>query len=391
LEVSETVKRILEQIKRVVQYDSVSVWLYQDGFAYMMGSNNLPESDGMISKYKVGENQPDYAFWESNVPFILYDDIQDDFPAFRLPPHNYIHGWLAVPLRARGKLMGFISLDSRARGKFTLHDADVARTFAKQVSIAFENANLFSDLQVELANRKNLISELEAKNAELERFTYTVSHDLKSPLFTIRGFLGYLENDALAGNHERMKSDIQRISDATSKMHQLLNDLLELSRIGRLMNDPVSIPFEDLVHEAVSLVQGRIMERGIAVHIDANMPNIYGDRPRLLEVMQNLVDNAAKFMGEQAEPRIEIGLDRYEDETPVFYVRDNGIGIPPEHFDRVFGLFNKLDVKADGTGIGLTLVKRIVEVHGGRIWVQSEAGVGTTFYFTLPPSPATEK
>ena len=389
LETPETIEQILEQIKRVVEYDSVSVWSYQDGFAYLMGSNNLPE-ESVVARYKVDEDQPDYAFWKSDVPFILYDDIQESFPVFQTHPQNYIHGWLAVPLRARGKLMGLISLDSREPGKFTLHDADMAKTFAEQVSIAVENAHLFSDLQTELANRKKLISELEAKNAELERFTYTVSHDLKSPLFTIRGFLGYLEQDAVSGNFERMKSDMQRISDATNKMHQLLNDLLELSRIGRLMNDPAPIPFEDLVNEAVALVQGRIMERGVAVHVDAGMSCVYGDRPRLLEVLQNLVDNAAKFMGDQAEPRIEIGQDGYEDKNPVFYVRDNGIGIPTEHFDRVFGLFNKLDANADGTGIGLTLVKRIVEVHGGRIWVQSEAGVGTTFYFTLNPCPNDE-
>jgi signal transduction histidine kinase len=180
---------------------------------------------------------------------------------------------------------------------------------------------------------------------------------------------------------------MQRITDATEKMQRLLNELLELSRVGRLRNDPVSIPFEGLVREAVELVQGRIMERGIAVHIDSNMPVVFGDRPRLLEVVQNLVDNAAKFMGEQPAPRIEIGWSEDENGRPIFHVRDNGIGIPPEHHERVFGLFNKLDVKAEGSGIGLTLVKRIIELQGGRIWVQSEAGKGATFFFTLPVAP----
>jgi signal transduction histidine kinase len=105
----------------------------------------------------------------------------------------------------------------------------------------------------------------------------------------------------------------------------------------------------------------------------------------LTEVLQNLIDNAAKFMGDQKEPHIEIGRDGEEDGKPILYVRDNGIGIAPEHFDRVFGLFNKLDPKTDGTGIGLALVKRIIEVHGGRIWVESEVGKGSTFFFTLSP------
>ena len=298
----------------------------------------------------------------------------------------YVTASLAVPLNVKGDNVGIIALDSKKTAQFNERHAKLAVTYANQVAITLENARLFSDLQAELGVRQNLISELESKNAELERFTYTVSHDLKSPLFTIRGFLGYLEEDALAGNHERMKSDMQRITDATNKMQQLLNELLELSRVGRIKNESEAISFEELTREAVELVHGHIMERGIAVHIDNDMPVVYGDRQRLIEVVQNLVDNAAKFMGNQPEPRIEIGQNGEENGMPIFHVRDNGIGISAEHHDRVFGLFNKLDAKSDGTGIGLALVKRIVEVHGGRIWIQSEVGAGTTFYFSLPRS-----
>ncbi|TRO55394.1 GAF domain-containing protein, partial [Candidatus Bathyarchaeota archaeon] len=272
LESTEIVQRILEQIQRVVQYDSASVWLYQDDKAFMVGSNGLPPGAELPGQYVINDGEPDYAFWKDNVPYILLDDIQEQYSDFRKPPKNYIRGWLTIPMRVREKLIGFISLDSRVRGKFTRHDAELALTFADQVSIALENARLFSDLQAELTIRKDLISELESKNAELERFTYTVSHDLKSPLFTIRGFLGYLEEDAFAGNHGRLKSDIQRITDATDKMQQLLNELLELSRIGRLKNESEAISFEELARDAVELVQGRIMERGISVHIDADMP-----------------------------------------------------------------------------------------------------------------------
>jgi signal transduction histidine kinase len=167
-------------------------------------------------------------------------------------------------------------------------------------------------------------------------------------------------------------------------MQRLLNELLELSRVGRLRNEPVYIPFDELAREAVELVHGRIMQRGIAVQIQPDLPIVFGDRQRLLEVVQNLVDNAAKFMGDQIEPRIEIGQAGEENGRPILYVQDNGIGIAPEHYDRVFGLFNKLDVKTDGTGIGLALVKRIIEVHGCRIWVESTVGKGSKFCFTLP-------
>jgi len=231
--------------------------------------------------------------------------------------------------------------------------------------------------------RERLIKELESKNSELEQFTYTVSHDLKAPIITIKGFLGFLVKDALSGNVKRLGADIQRISDATDKMYKLLNDLLELSRIGRLMNQPTTIKLPELIHEARELLQGRLRERGVCVRVEDGLPCIYGDRQRLLQVIQNLLDNSAKFMGTQVKPCVEIGLRGYENNKSVIYVRDNGVGIAPEYHERIFGLFNRLDPKSEGTGVGLALVKRIVEFHGGRIWVESEVGKGSTFLFTL--------
>ncbi len=235
------------------------------------------------------------------------------------------------------------------------------------------------------ALREQLIAELETKNAELERFTYTVSHDLKSPLVTIKGFVGLLEQDAAAGNTERMKRDIEHINHATDKMHRLLGELLELSRIGRLMNLPEAVALSELAQEAATLVAGRLVAHGVEVEIAPEMPVIYGDRLRLLEVYQNLIDNAAKFMGDQRAPRLEIGARQNGSEVEC-WVRDNGLGIAAMYHEKIFGLFERLEAEGESTGIGLALVKRIVEVHGGRIWVESEGrGQGSTFYFTLPP------
>ena len=358
----------------------------------MVGSDGLPNEINIDMEYAISELEPDYPFVVDDISYILLEDIQEHYPQFREPPGNYIHGWLSVALRARRKLIGFISLDSRTPGRFTELDARLALNFANQVAVALENARLFSDLQKELEERKKLIEELAKKNAELEQFTYTVSHDLKSPLVTINGFLGYLEQDMISGNMERLKRDTLRIQEAVYKMQRLLNELLELSRIGRLMNASETIPFGDLIREALEIVHGRLEERGVVVHIQPDLPAVYGDRPRLVEVIQNLVDNAAKYMGAQERPRIEISQRGEDPERgfPIFRVRDNGIGIPPEHHERIFGLFNKLDARSEGTGVGLALVRRIIEVHGGRIWVESEAGTGSTFLFTLPTQPLTD-
>ncbi len=254
----------------------------------------------------------------------------------------------------------------------------------RKIDNAFENAQheLNERRRVE-SEREMFIKELESKNAELERFTYTVSHDLKSPLITISGYLGFLEKDASTGEMEKFNQDIKRIREATGKMQALLNDLLELSRVGRLMNPPEEVSFGQIVQDALSIVDIRLREKNIKVLIEEDLPNVYVDRARLVEVIQNLLDNATKFMGNQTNPTIEIGVNT-ENNTRVFFVRDNGIGIDISHHERVFGLFNKLDPDSEGTGIGLALVKRTIEVHGGTIWIDSRPGKGATFYFTLP-------
>jgi len=131
-------------------------------------------------------------------------------------------------------------------------------------------------------------------------------------------------------------------------------------------------------------VAGQLAERSVQVEIAPDLPEVYGDRPRLREMLENLLGNAAKFVGDQPDPCVEIGV-RQGDNERVFYVRDNGIGIDPQYHDRIFGLFEKLDQETKGSGVGLTIAKRVVETHGGRIWVESEgSGCGSTFCFTLP-------
>ena len=229
------------------------------------------------------------------------------------------------------------------------------------------------------------------KNLELERFAYAVSHDLKSPLFTIEGFLGLVERDAEKGDMERLREDMGRIWRATGTMRRLLDELLDLSRVGRKESPSEPIDLTELAREAAELVAGRIAERGVEVDIQSPMPVVLGVRNRLLQVFQNLVDNAVKFMGDQPKPRLEIraavsgppqtgGVEQVE-----IRIHDNGQGIEPRHQEKIFGLFDQLDVDAEGTGIGLALARRILEFHGGTIRVESAGkGKGATFVFTLP-------
>jgi len=236
----------------------------------------------------------------------------------------------------------------------------------------------------DITGRKRAEELLSEKNSEMERFIYTVSHDLKSPLITVRTFLGYLEQDLAASDSDRVRQDLAYVRSATDKMEHMLAELLEVSRVGRMVNPPTAVMFRELAAEALDTVAGRIASRGVKVILAGEDVALYGDRPRLVEILQNLVENAVKCMGEEAEPQIEIGSGQRGAEI-VFSVRDNGIGIEPPDREKIFDLFFRLNPHSEGSGLGLALVRRIVEMYRGRIWVESEGGgKGSTFCFTLP-------
>jgi signal transduction histidine kinase len=229
-----------------------------------------------------------------------------------------------------------------------------------------------------------LNEELQLQVAELERFTYTVSHDLRSPIVTIKGFLGMLTQDIKNNRSDRIQSDVRRIEGAAEKMDDLLTDLLELSRIGRIINPPMEIDTVRLIQDALDNLDGRLRPKNIRMQVAPEFPSLYGDRTRLREVFENLIENAAKYIGTQSDPFIEIGT-RQDKNAAIIFVKDNGIGIEERYHTRIFALFERLNPKSEGSGIGLALVKRIIETHGGKIWVESDGvGKGSTFCFTIP-------
>ncbi|MBM3242765.1 PAS domain S-box protein [Candidatus Poribacteria bacterium] len=232
------------------------------------------------------------------------------------------------------------------------------------------------------------LSDLDKKNRELESFVYTVSHDLKAPLISLEGFASIL-----LGNYKDRALDevgqlyLSRIQANVQKMGNLIQNLLELSRIGRIVHDYETVDVTQIIKEAIEMLQTQLAERGTALVIQADLPTITGERVRIKQVFENLVSNANKFMGDDNDkPRIEIGCHDNGDFCE-FFVQDNGIGIQKEYHEKVFEIFTRLgDVEVEGTGVGLAIVRRIVETHGGNIWLDSEVGKGTTVYFTLPKS-----
>lgn len=240
--------------------------------------------------------------------------------------------------------------------------------------------------QAEL-ERQGLITQLEQRNAELERFTYSVSHDLKTPLVTINGFVGQLREDLARNDLDCIAVDLDFIESSARQMAALLDSLLHLARSGRVIADPRPVDLPRIVREALATAGG-VLDEGMTVRLDfaADLPPVPGDGERLREVFQNLIENAAKFCRNRPNAEIEIG-GRLDGRQAFCWVRDNGVGIPPQYLERIFVLFERLDNSTPGTGIGLSLARRIVEKHGGRIWAESAGeGQGSTFFVILPVS-----
>ena len=226
---------------------------------------------------------------------------------------------------------------------------------------------------------------LERSNADLQQFAYVASHDLQEPLRAVAGHCQLLEM-ALADNcDERVQKFLGHAVDGAKRMQQLINNLLDYSRVQSRGREMVAVDMHGVVDDALKNLAVAIEERAAVIESD-DLPSIKGDRDQLVQLFQNLIGNAIKFCGDDA-PRIKIAAESEADRWR-FSVRDNGIGLEPEYQDRIFVIFQRLHgrTRYPGTGLGLAIAKRIVERHGGRIWVESEPGAGSTFFFTLMPA-----
>lgn len=226
-------------------------------------------------------------------------------------------------------------------------------------------------------------SRLKAINRELEGYVYTVSHDLKAPLVTFLGYLSYLKDDVAAGRSDRLEQFIQNMTNAAHQMKTILDDLLEISRIGRMKDEPVVVDVHEAVASIVAELQPQVAEKAATIHIQDDLPPILLDRTQIRQVFQNLLTNAIKYGCTSPNPTITVGGEANDKEIR-FFVADNGPGIPRQYHEKIFGLFQRLDKDTEGNGVGLAIVARVAEVNGGRAWVESEVGQGAKFWVSFP-------
>jgi PAS domain S-box-containing protein len=232
------------------------------------------------------------------------------------------------------------------------------------------------------ASLQNALNGLEVRNREMEQFVYTVSHDLKTPLVTMAGFLGHVKTDLQHGRSERLPQFISRIDAAAERMKHTIDDLLELSRIGRIAGKTESIDLGSFLPQIATDMAEQASARGATLVCSGEHGCLFADRARLRDAMENLLDNALKYGCPKPGMSVEISSCR-EGELVTICVRDHGPGISAQAQTKIFGLFQRVDTSQEGTGIGLAIVRRIAEIHGGRAWVESEPGNGAAFYLSI--------
>jgi light-regulated signal transduction histidine kinase (bacteriophytochrome) len=333
---------------------------------------------------------------QENCPLFISDVLASSLPRYWIESFN-VKSLLIVPMISKGRPIGVLGLDHTEGGKgFAAEQASLAMTIGAQAAIAIENAQLYDAAQRELAERKiaeeelkRTMAELARSNKELEQFAYVASHDLREPLRMVTSYVQLLARRYQGRLDADANEFIAYAVDGATRMQALINDLLAYSRVGTRGKPFEPTDCETILEQALTNLQVAIEESGAAVTHDP-LPTVVADGTQLVQLFQNLIGNAIKFRSEEP-PRVHVSASETFEVSKTskvwrVSVQDNGIGIDPEYHERIFLIFQRLHTREEypGTGIGLAVCKKIVERHGGRIWVESQFGKGSTFHFTIP-------
>jgi signal transduction histidine kinase len=328
-----------------------------------------------VRQIKRGEGISGKAVSEGK-PIVVHLDAYPTERLTHLVTQSGFQTMASAPLMAGGEAIGALNLGFREVRTFSPGELRLLETTGQILGTAMQNTQLYTQVQ-------ELVSNLKRSNGELERFAYVASHDLQEPLRMVTSYLQLLERrykDKLDGDALEF---INYAVDGSNRMKTLISDLLSYSRVGTRGKEIALTDCEEVLGRVLSNLQVAIEESGGSVTHDP-LPSLMADDVQLESLFQNLIGNALKFHGKQP-PKIHVGVEQKGKEW-VFSVSDNGIGIDPQYFERIFIIFQRLHNRQEypGTGIGLAISKRIVERHGGRIWIESQPGKGSTFFFTLP-------
>ncbi len=368
-------------MEKIVPYNSFKIEKYDHSRKTLttlvdieiQNGNRIQKDDAFVPE-KIQEGTPSFNVVTNRVPFILrnYHEINSKISSEEILPISLI----AVPIFSKEQILGVMTIQSEPSEFYTDDHLHLSENVANLAALALEKAMLYKETL-----EKSV--EIHGRNKELDDFTYVVSHDLKEPLLSIEGYSKILFSDFAAGLGEDGAEYLHAISESCRRMKTLIDDLLELSRIGRVSETFAPLSMDELLQEIKEDFEFTLSDRNAELRIQKPMPIVQANKTQMKLVFRNLISNALKF-NHSANPLVDIFWE--EDETHFrFSVHDNGIGIPEKYFEKIFIIFQRLYPveEYEGTGAGLTIVKKIVEFHKGRIWVSSREGEGSTFSFTI--------
>lgn len=254
-------------------------------------------------------------------------------------------------------------------------------TLVRAIRYAMERKRIETSLKQSSQKQQELLKEVENANKELKDFAYVISHDLKAPLRGIQTLTGWVVSDYSDKLDDSGREKLALLTQRVERMRNLIDGVLQYSRVGRVTEQRQEVDLNKLIKEAVD---GLAPPKNITIEMENSLPQLLCEPTRMFQVFQNLLSNAVKYM-DKPQGRIKVGCNE-EDGCWKFHVTDNGPGIEEQDFERIFQIFQTLKPKDEyeSTGVGLTVVKKAVELWGGRVWIESRAGLGSTFYFTVP-------
>jgi PAS domain S-box-containing protein len=383
LQLDDILQTAVIEVKNILHADRVLIYrLWPDGTGSGVAEAvqpGLPQVMGYMFPQEVFPDESRQQYCHGRIrklEDVAHDERIPDCLAGFLQQFR-VQAKLVVPILAKDDLWGLlIAHQCSSPRQWTAFETELLQQLANQIGIALTQAQLLEQERLQQ-------QELARSNAELQQFAYIASHDLQEPLRMVTSYLQLLERRYKDNLDSDAHEFIQYAVDGAARMRTLINDLLTYSRIGTRGRPFEVTSSREAILRAITNLKVAIEESNAIVTYD-DLPNVRADPTQLTQLFQNLIGNAIKFRSE-ARPHVRIEANREEDAWR-FSVQDNGIGIDPQYTERIFVIFQRLNNRQDypGTGIGLAVCKKIVERHGGKIWVQSELGHGATFYFTIP-------
>jgi PAS domain S-box-containing protein len=368
LDIDQIYEVVYQHIARVIPFRIFTINLFSAALDGMASTFTVESADGKYNILAPGnelQRMPeDTADWKVFETKRSYHD--EEF--------TVIH----VPMFSKESIIGVMAVKAQEGKNYSDLHLRLLESIGNLTAIALEKGKLYEETV-----QKSI--EIERRNQELDDFTYVVSHDLKEPLISVEGFSKILQLDYRDSLKGEGKEYLDSITGASVRMKALIDDLLMLSRVSRPSDSFKQVDVNNVLIDIENDMEFSIRQRNVEFVVPQKLPVVQGHETQVKIIFRNLIGNALKF-NKSEHPQIEIGFQNSENNYYLFYVRDNGIGIEKEFFEKIFVIFQRLHRREEyeGTGAGLAIVKKIIEIHKGKIWVESEPGKGSTFFFTLP-------